>query len=119
MSPKHVEFSEKLASAYDDMHIDTFGYRKWDKTDRSTLETMKQSSDEFAIAFGEQLELLVQHDFVARMQCSYLKELKGKLGPGEVTVIGDFAENYSMITQDEIQPHHWKKMQATIQSFVV
>ena len=39
-------------------------YRKWDKTDRPTLETMKQVSDDFAVAFGEQLELLVQHDFV-------------------------------------------------------
>ena len=63
---------------------------------------MKQVSDEFAIAFGEQPELLVQHDFVALVQSSYLKELKGKLRPGEAAIFGDFAESYSMITQDEI-----------------
>lgn len=116
---KHVEFSETLASAYDDMPIGTVENRKWDKTDRSTLETMKQGSDEFVVAFGEQLELLIQHYFVARMQSSYFRELKAKIGPGEFAVIGDFPENYSMTTQDKIQSHHWNKMQATIHPFVV
>ena len=36
------------------------------------------------------------------MQSSYLKQLKRKLGQGEVAVFGDAEDNYSMITQDEI-----------------
>ena len=52
------------------------------QSNRLTLETMKQGSDKFAVAFGGQLELPVQHDFVARMQSSYLEELKGNLGQG-------------------------------------
>ncbi len=38
---------------------------------------------------------------------------------GEVLVIGDFAENYSFVLQDEIQGYHWTNSQATIHPFVV
>ena len=121
MSHKHL--SKKICSfypalPYDDKHIDTIEYKKWTSTDRSLLESVTQSVEDFVQSFSEQLELLVRHDFVSRMQSEYLKNLKVTLRPGEVIVLGDFAENYAMVTQDEIQSHHWGKVQATIHPFV-
>ena len=55
---------------------------------------------------------------MAKSQSEYLRELKGNMQPGEVIILGDFAENYSMVLQDEIQSHHFQKGQATIHPFV-
>jgi hypothetical protein len=37
--------------------------------------------------------------------------LKETIGMNEAIVIGDFAENYQFIIQDEIQGYHWNKQQ--------
>jgi hypothetical protein len=47
-----------------------------------------------------------------------LKETKSSLQDGEVTVLGDFSENYSFIIQDAAQAFHWNNQQATIHPFV-
>jgi hypothetical protein len=44
---------------------------------------------------------------MAREQSSYLKRLKEELKDGEVIVMGDFAENYSVVVQNEIQSHYF------------
>ena len=116
--PKASEFAEKLLAEYDSREIDCVEYRKWTNTDRSTLETITETSEEFVQTLCEQLELLVKHEFVASSQGSFLRSLKENLNSREVIVLGDFAENYSMVTQDEIQSHHWNKLQATIHPFV-
>ena len=36
------------------------------------------------------------------------------LGEKEVLVVGDFAENFTFVMQDEVQSYHWKNVQATI-----
>jgi hypothetical protein len=40
-----------------------------------------------------------------------------KLKTGEISVICDFSENYSII-QDEVQGFHWNNDQATLHPFV-
>ena len=116
--PKASVFADKLTDAYEEMHVDKVEYRKWSKQDRSELETVTQSPNEFAIRLGERLEELIEHDFIARSQNAYLENLKTTLKPREAIVMVDFAENYSVITQNEIQSHHWNKRQATVHPFV-
>ena len=62
---------------------------------------------------------LLKHDFIAREQSSYLKRLKEELKDGEVIVMGDFAENCSVVVQNEIQSHYFSANQITIQPFVI
>lgn len=82
------------------------------------VERIRQTVEEFVQSFSDSLEVLLAHDFVAKSQSDYLRNLKGKLQPGEVIITGDFSENYSMVLQDEIQSHHFQKGQATIHPFV-
>ena len=40
------------------------------------------------------------------------------LGEKEVLVVGDFAENFTFVMQDEVQSYHWNNVEATIHPFV-
>jgi hypothetical protein len=60
------------------------------------------------------LAVLQPHSFVAVQQAMYLKELKSDVQVGVVTVLCDFAENYSFILQDETQGFHWNNAHVTL-----
>ena len=49
--------------------------------------------------------------FISRSQYQYQNKLKGNFKYIEVIILGDFAENFSFIVQDEIQECHWNKKQ--------
>jgi len=68
--------------------------------------------------FTSQLKRLLPHHFVAKQQSQYFKDLKNDLKPGEVMVVGDFAENYTCVLQDSTQSYYWKSDQVTIHPFV-
>ena len=59
------------------------------------------------------------HSFIARSQAKALKELKINLQQNEVIVLGDFAENYSFVVQDEIQGMHWNNSQCSLHPIVI
>ena len=109
---------ERLNSLMDDSLIDSVVYRQWVSADRSTLETISQSAEDFVDSLCEKLEVLLPHSFIARQQSSFQTELKCDLKPGEFLVVADFSENYSFVLQDAAQGFHWNNSQATIHPFV-
>ena len=110
---------ERLNSLMDDSLIDSIVYKQWVSVDRSTLETISQSADDFVDSLCEKLEVLLPHSFIARQQSSFQEELKSDLQPGEFLVTADFSENYSFVLQDAAQGFHWNNSQATVHPFVV
>lgn len=81
---------------------------------RSTLATTDNTVEELIELLEPALTNLLQHDFIAKKQSQYLREIKNQLEPGCVLVIGDFAENYSFVVQDAIQGYYWSNDQATV-----
>ena len=73
-------------------------------------------ADEFVELFCEKLEALCPHSFIATQQSRFFSECKSS---EEMTVLGDFSENYTFIVQDAAQGFHWNNAQATIYPFVV
>ena len=65
------------------------------------------------------MQTIKPHLFIAKEQNSFLDNLKTKLRKGEWIIQGDFAENYSFVTQDQAQAFHWNKDTATLHPFVV
>ena len=45
--------------------------------------------------------------------------LEENLQPDEMIIQGDFAEDYSIMVQDEIQSYHWENSQVTLHPFVL
>lgn len=116
--PRKEEFTDLLTEVFDRKGLDEVEFRQWIATDRSTLESRKLAGEEFIQDFYEQLQLLAQHDFIAKQQTAFMRQMKEELGEGMFLVVGDFAENYSFITQDAAQSFHWNNSQATLHPFV-
>lgn len=54
------------------------------------------------------------HSFVKNVQSNYFQNGKQDLTSGKAIVQIDFAENYALISQDEIQSAHWSHGQVTL-----
>jgi len=59
--------------------------------------------NDFVDSLIQSLATLRTHDFIAKQQAAFLAERKNELKPGEIVVIGDFAENFSFVIQDAAQ----------------
>ena len=108
-----------LLSSIERNLIEEVIYKKWTKVDRAEMTTVKTSSANFVNNLIIWLKKFKTHNFIAKAQSSYLKQLKNKMKAGEFIIIGDYLENYSFVTQDAIQACHWNNAQATIHPFVI
>ena len=111
-------FRETLGRCFNKEEIEEVEFKQWTTTDRSTLQTIVQSADEFIESFLDKLETLRRHDFIAKQQSRYLAERKESLKEGEFLVTGDFSENVSFVVQDEAQSFHWDNGMVTLHPFV-
>lgn len=80
--------------------------------------TMVKSVEELMSDLAVLLPKLLEHDFIAKKQSEYLKQLEEQLVPGHVIVKGDFSQNYSITIQDAVQGHYWATDQITIHPWV-
>jgi hypothetical protein len=103
----------------DDIEGMEINFKQWTKVDRAELVSMKLPIHEFVELLTEKLDNVTAHSFIAKTQSSYLKHLKETIKPDEVIVLGDFAENYSFVIQDEIQGYHWNKSQCSLHPIVI
>ena len=92
-------------------------YMQWVSTDRSTLETILKTVDDFIELLARKIVMIKKQHFIAKRQSMYLKDLKTTLKKDEIIVMGDFSKNYSFVVQDEVQSFHWTNNQATVHSF--
>ena len=108
-----------LERCFNEGEIEETEFKQWTTTDRSTLHTIVQSTDECIESFLDKLETLRRHDFIAKQQSHYLAERKESLKEGEFLVIEDFSENFSFVVQDEAQSFHWGQWYGYSGSFCV
>ena len=116
--PGRESLREMLERYFNEEEIEEIEFKQWTTTDRSTLQTIVQSTDEFIESFLDKLEKLRRHDFIAKQQSRYLAERKESLKEGEFLVIGDFSENFSFVVQDKAQSFHWDNGMVTLHPFV-
>ena len=73
--------------------------------------------------FIERLSLVIynltRYDIISKTQLNYLKSLKINFSEQELIIIGDFAENYKVITQNGISNAHWNNIQVTLKPMVL
>lgn len=66
-----------------------------------------------------QLDKLLKHDYIAKIQSWFFSNMNSNLKSGEFAVVFDFAENYAFVVQEAVQGFHWNNDQATIFPMVV
>ena len=90
-------------------HLDMeseFHYCQWQTTDRAALVTLTTTYGEYKDLLIETINELTRHSYLAKAQAKYIKAKKDSLEKNEVIILGDFAENYQFLIQDEIQSFH-------------
>jgi len=61
-----------------------------------------------------QLPFFRKHHFIKNVQQKYFDFRRNNIGEGDTVLQIDFAENFSLVCQDEIQSAHWQHGQVTI-----
>ena len=64
-----------LTEIFDKNSIDLI-FKKWLSTDRATLQTVLQNSEEFTKCFHAVLQTLKKHDFIAKEQSKFVLKKK-------------------------------------------
>jgi hypothetical protein len=110
---------QQLKEIFEENMVDKILYKQWITVDRTSLETIQSSTEDYLEKFSEKLHRLLTHSYIAKEQSNFLNKKKTELQPGECLVICDFSENYAFVLQDAIQGVHWNNDQVTIHPFAI
>ena len=84
------------------------------KKKRKILSFKTMQCKEFLIMFKDHLKKFIQHNFIYRWQAEQMKECILRFPEDVVVSVVDFAENYTLKEQNEVQTMHWYSDQVTI-----
>ena len=104
--PKTNELRKFLEEELSDIDPDfQFHYSQWQTTDRASLVTVTSTCEAYKDTLISAINAITKHSFLAKCQANFLRAKKESLKANEVIVLGDFAENYHFLVQDEIQSY--------------
>ena len=86
---------------------------------RASLVTVTSTCEEYKDTLISAINAITKHQFLAKCQANFLRAKKEPLKANEVIFLGDFAENYQFLVQDEIRSYHWSKEYCTLHPLVV
>lgn len=87
--------------------------------DRTKLVMQSMNVEEYIDILIEAIDALTPHSYIAKCQAKYLKNRKEDLPQDCLIVLGDFAENYTFVVQDEVESFHWSKQHCTLHPIVL
>ncbi|CAL4228697.1 unnamed protein product, partial [Meganyctiphanes norvegica] len=93
--------------------------KQWVLTDRCNPIEKDNFFEKFIDSLCTNVVKLTSHHFIAKKQSEFLKDFLKNPSKFAIIIIGDFAENYSFVVQDEAQGFHWENSQCTVHQFVV
>ena len=111
-----VKYLQEVIGEYDD--DETISFSQWTTTDGSTMIQQQEKIPEYIILIVSQLHRLTSHSYIAKCQTRHLQQRKEYID-STVLALGDFAENYKFVVQDEVQSFHWNNLQRTLHPVVV
>ena len=98
---------------------DMIEFQQWTTTDRSNLINQREYLVDYIELVIEQLQKLTAHSYLAKAQAKYLKSRKEEMDANTALFLGDFAENYNFVVQDEVQGFHWNNKQCSLHPVLI
>ena len=117
--PKTTALSEYIDAIDVLSNVDEIKYKLWTKQDRCNLIEVAESTEEYSTSLMKNIIDMAEHHYIAKSQSKYFKNLKENLLPNEAILVGDFAENYAFVVQNEVQSFHYEKSQCTVHPFAL
>ena len=116
----NISLKDYLLSFIGDFDADdVIEFSQWTTTDRSNLIHRTETIDDYVNLVIEKLQILTVHSYISKCQSRHLKKLKAEIDNSTVLFLGDFAENYQFVVQDEVQGFHWNNSQCTLHPVVI
>jgi hypothetical protein len=113
-----ADFLEKfLDESINDETEDAITYKTWAQTDRTKLETVQSSRDDFIDSLVVAVGNLTAHHYVNRNQSAHFVKCKEEIDNETCVLVSDFSKKISFIIQDSIQGYFWANDQATLLPF--
>lgn len=94
-------------------------FNQWTQTDRAELIAKTCKTEEFIEEASSKFNSLIPHYYIANQQSEFLKKRKSELTKDIVLVLLDFSENYTFVTQEEVQGNYWSRNSCTIHPVVI
>ena len=106
----------EIFGEYEDFEIH---YKQWQTTDCATLLSLTADVPTFVELLVSCFEKLQAHSFITKFQSQYLNQLKQNMDQSNIIILGNFAEYYAFVVQDEIQSYHWNTQQCSLHPLVI
>lgn len=96
-------------------------WKSWELSKGVLTVVEKESQSSLFVLHKINSHLLdfIKHCFVKTQQEKYFENKKKEIANNEAVVQCDFAENYSLVNQDEIQSAHWKHAQVNYKIYLL
>jgi hypothetical protein len=117
--PRMENLEEALKDLYFNSNVSQVSFKCWDTAAKCELKSKTLTVDDFVSEILSDLVKFAKHAFLATKQIESFKRDKESSCDGEVLVVCDYSENYSMVFQNEVQAAHWNNVQATLHVSVV
>ena len=92
---------------------------QWTTTDRANLINCVENFVTYVENVIKNVQSITVHSYIAKAQSEHLQNLKNELKSDSIIFLGDFAENYRFVVQDEVPLFHWRNLQATLHLVVI
>ena len=111
-----------ITNCFNENNINTdkeIPYMQWISRDRTTMNKLTSSVDEYITLLANKVFALCEHHFIAKAQSEYLRTQKQNLQQNEPIILLDFADNYLFVIEDVVQGFHWENSHAMLHPLVV
>ncbi|CAF0859590.1 unnamed protein product [Adineta ricciae] len=100
-------FTEKIEENMANNNI-IINWSQWvNENSRAEKKEFSGNVDEAVLLLKSKVEYFLFHVYVKREQSKYFEKLKSEVSDEKIVMQVDFAENFNMKEQDEIQKAHW------------
>lgn len=108
------KFKTDLISICGKEEITHVKYKQWMFTDNDQKQDITAEVTEYTEDLGNSLADYRTHKFLEKKQIPFVMGLRTTLPENEVLVSMDYAENYSVVNQDEVQQAYFRNKQVSM-----
>ena len=112
-------FEVKLKDLLHAENITNIEFSQWAFTDKGQKEFNVMTVENFCSEFIKSMVAFRTHNFIDKIQSKFIYNLKKNLPSGSVLILMDFAENYHVKIQNEVQNAYFRPTQISILTIYV
>ncbi|CAF0957579.1 unnamed protein product [Didymodactylos carnosus] len=98
---------KKIEENVTDGNVKSTWSQRMIENDRAERKVFSGNVDEAVLLLKSKVEDFLYHMYIKREQAKYFEKLKTEVSDEKIVLQVDFAENFNMKEQDEIQKAHW------------